>query len=312
MLFFSSRSRSRIEKDDVEEALIREIEESLKDGINPGPADAASDQSENLPSNPFRFVLHYLRYYRWPLLAMVLLELGQAACQILIPKAVQLLIDSAALLRGRPDVSIWTELSGPMKFFVILNIGILIFSRSSGALLVMVGPALQAAGAKQSLPISAGPFAAILHGELCGVALQPRLGSVDGSKPLAVDDSFRLLAGHGHPGGFPGPARAGSFRSRSGAGFVDAGIRRRLLCARDALPGIREGVCSLAKRSERSDRGRCHECDELEALRAHGFRAPAPAALSGSRSSGCASHILVHGTHALVSVHRHPVAYRSA
>ena len=143
MLFFSSRSRSRIDKDDVEEALIREIEESLKDGINPGPADAASDQSENLPSNPFRFVLHYLRHYRWPLLAMVLLELGQAACQILIPKAVQLLIDSAALLRGRPDVSIWTELSGPMKFFVILNIGILIFSRSSGALLVMIGPSLR-------------------------------------------------------------------------------------------------------------------------------------------------------------------------
>ena len=143
MLFFSSRSRSRIDKDDVEEALIREIEESLKDGINPGPADAASDQSENLPSNPFRFVLHYLRHYRWPLLAMVLLELGQAACQILIPKAVQLLIDSAALLRGRPDVSLWTELSGPIKFFVILNIGILIFSRSSGALLVMIGPSLR-------------------------------------------------------------------------------------------------------------------------------------------------------------------------
>jgi ATP-binding cassette subfamily B protein len=143
MLFFSSRTRSRIDKDDVEEALIREIEESLKDGINPGPADAASDQSENLPSNPFRFVLHYLRHYRWPLLAMVLLELGQAACQILIPKAVQLLIDSAALLRGRPDVSLWTELSGPIKFFVILNIGILIFSRSSGALLVMIGPSLR-------------------------------------------------------------------------------------------------------------------------------------------------------------------------
>ena len=143
MLFFSSRTRSRIDKDDVEEALIREIEESLKDGTNPGPGDAASDQNENLPSNPFRFVLYYLRHYRWPLLAMVLLELGQAACQILIPKAVQLLIDSAALLRGRPDVSLWTELSGPIKFFVILNIGILIFSRSSGALLVMIGPSLR-------------------------------------------------------------------------------------------------------------------------------------------------------------------------
>ena len=86
MLFFSSRNRSRIEKDDVEEALIREIEESLKDGINPGPADAASDQSETPPSSPFRFVLHYLRYYQWPLLAMVLLELGQAAVRSSSPR----------------------------------------------------------------------------------------------------------------------------------------------------------------------------------------------------------------------------------
>src|SRR4026208_192947 len=115
MLFFSSRTRSRIEKDDVEEALIREIEESLKDGINPSPADVASDQSENLPSNPFRFVLYYLRYYRWPLLAMVLLELGQAACQILIPKAVQLLIDSASALVDGAGQSVWTALADPME-----------------------------------------------------------------------------------------------------------------------------------------------------------------------------------------------------
>jgi ATP-binding cassette subfamily B protein len=143
MLFTSSRTRSRLQKDDVEEALIRDIEESLRNGIEPETADATTDQTEAPPSSPFRFVLHYLRYYQWPLLTMVLLELGQAVCQILIPKAVQRLIDSAALLQGRPDVSIWTALAGPLKFFVILNLGILIFSRCSGSILVMVGPVLR-------------------------------------------------------------------------------------------------------------------------------------------------------------------------
>jgi ATP-binding cassette subfamily B protein len=87
-------------------------------------------------------VLHYLRYYKWPLLGIVLLELGQAASQILIPKAVQQLIDSAASL-PQTGVSVWTALAGPLKLFVLLNFGILIFSRCSGALLVTVGPVLR-------------------------------------------------------------------------------------------------------------------------------------------------------------------------
>src|SRR5262245_55213830 len=125
MLFTSSRSQIRQHKEEVEEALIREIEESLRDGIDEAPSDPLNDTSEDLPSKPFRFVLHYLRHYRWPLLTIVLLELGQAACQILIPKAVQRLIDSAAVLQGRTDLSIWTALGGPLKFFVLLNLGIL-------------------------------------------------------------------------------------------------------------------------------------------------------------------------------------------
>jgi ATP-binding cassette subfamily B protein len=87
-------------------------------------------------------VLHFLRYYRWALVAMVLLELGQAACQILIPKAVQRLID-AVIAGGDPAASIWTSLAGPLRFFILLNLGILVFSRASGSILVMVGPALR-------------------------------------------------------------------------------------------------------------------------------------------------------------------------
>jgi len=112
MLFSSSRSQSQLQKEEIEEALIREIEDSLRDD---GKTDAAdNDQSEPLPSSPMRFVLHFLSYYRWPLLGIVLLEFGQALCQILIPKAVQRLIDAAAPLQGQADVSVWTALSGPL------------------------------------------------------------------------------------------------------------------------------------------------------------------------------------------------------
>jgi ATP-binding cassette subfamily B protein len=103
-------------------------------------AETAAPQP--LPARPFRFVLHFLGYYKWALSAMAICELGQAACQILIPKAVQRLID-AVLLHDRASGSVWATLSGPMWFFVVLNIGILAFSRSSGTLLVLVGPALR-------------------------------------------------------------------------------------------------------------------------------------------------------------------------
>jgi ATP-binding cassette subfamily B protein len=128
---------------EAEDAFIQEIESSLREDGGPGGLSPPAEAAETVPPHPFRFVLHYLRFYRWPLLAMALLELGQAACQILIPKAVQRLIDAASGLAGGSGVSVWTALSEPMKFFVLLNLGILVFSRSSGAILVMLGPALR-------------------------------------------------------------------------------------------------------------------------------------------------------------------------
>jgi ATP-binding cassette subfamily B protein len=97
---------------------------------------------ESLPSKSFRFVLHFLGYYKRVLTAMALLELGQATCQILIPKAIQGLIDAAVRAEGASG-SVWTVLAEPMTFFVLLNAGILVFSRSSGTLLVLTGPALR-------------------------------------------------------------------------------------------------------------------------------------------------------------------------
>jgi len=138
-------SRSTIQSDKAEDAFIREIEGSLREEGGLGSLGGAGEAgiAEPLPGQPFRFVLYFLKYYKWPLLAMAALELGQAACQILIPKAVKGLIDVASTLSGNAAASVWTTLAEPLKFFVILNIGILVFSRSSGSILVMVGPALR-------------------------------------------------------------------------------------------------------------------------------------------------------------------------
>jgi ATP-binding cassette subfamily B protein len=128
---------------EAEDAFIQEIENSLREDGGLSRFDSSPETFEGLPSHPFRFVLHYLKYYVWALLLMALLELGQAACQILIPKAVQRLIDAASALADGATQSVWPALADPMKFFVLLNVGILIFSRSSGSTLVMVGPALR-------------------------------------------------------------------------------------------------------------------------------------------------------------------------
>jgi ATP-binding cassette subfamily B protein len=108
-----------------------------------GMPDREEDAPEALPAHPGAFVRYFLGFYTWPLAAMALLEFAQAACQILIPKALQQLIDSATPLAGTDGGLIWTSLRAPLWFFVSLSIGILVFSRSSGAILVMLGPALR-------------------------------------------------------------------------------------------------------------------------------------------------------------------------
>src|SRR5690606_2224952 len=102
-------------------------------GLHSGPGIfTVAGEPDDLPSSPRRFVLHFVGYYRWAIGAMAVFELGQAACQILIPKAIQGLID-AVLGFDAGAGSVWAGLSRPMTFFVLLNLGILVFSRSSGA-----------------------------------------------------------------------------------------------------------------------------------------------------------------------------------
>lgn len=74
---------------------------------------------------------------------MFLLELGQAGCQIMIPYAIKKLIDVHMAETLDSNVSIFAHYREPLILFVSLSLGILIFSRASGAMLVMVGPSLR-------------------------------------------------------------------------------------------------------------------------------------------------------------------------
>lgn len=95
-----------------------------------------------LPEMPLAFVLHFVRVY-WPaVLAVALLECGQSTSAILMPYAIKQIMDTvaAAQASGR---DIWQMVADPLWFFAALNLGVVLFSRGSGVILVMLGPALR-------------------------------------------------------------------------------------------------------------------------------------------------------------------------
>lgn len=73
---------------------------------------------------------------------MVILEASQASCSILLPYAIKQIMDAVAEAQSqaRPVLDL---LENPLWFFALLNFGIVLFSRASGALLVLIGPALR-------------------------------------------------------------------------------------------------------------------------------------------------------------------------
>ena len=73
---------------------------------------------------------------------MVGLEAGQAACSILLPYAIKQIMDAVATAQSL-QTSVWIQAESPLWLFVLLNLGIVLFSRASGAILVMLGPSLR-------------------------------------------------------------------------------------------------------------------------------------------------------------------------
>ncbi|MDJ0778153.1 MAG: ABC transporter ATP-binding protein [Gammaproteobacteria bacterium] len=95
-----------------------------------------------LSRSPLRFALYFYLKSRWTLAAMFVFEAAQAACTILLPYAIKEIID-AVTLANRTGADIFVTAQDALILFALLNLGIVLFSRASGAMLVLTGPKLR-------------------------------------------------------------------------------------------------------------------------------------------------------------------------
>ena len=95
-----------------------------------------------LPDRPLPFCLRYVRRYAAFVCAMVVLEAGQSGCSILLPYAIKQMMDAVAAAHAGAG-EVWEVVRAPFWLFAALNLGVVLCSRASGTLLVMLGPALR-------------------------------------------------------------------------------------------------------------------------------------------------------------------------
>ena len=102
-----------------------------------------AEDAPRLSRSPWRFVLYFYLKSRNTLAAIFVFEAAQAACTILLPYAVKEIID-AVTLANQTGADIFTASKDALILFALLNLGIVLFSRASGAMLVLTGPFLRA------------------------------------------------------------------------------------------------------------------------------------------------------------------------
>ncbi|MDH5353632.1 MAG: ABC transporter ATP-binding protein/permease, partial [Gammaproteobacteria bacterium] len=95
-----------------------------------------------LSRTPWRFALYFYLKSRYTLAAIFVFEAAQAACTILLPYAVKEIIDAVTLAKDT-NLDIFATAQNALILFAALNLGIVLFSRASGAMLVMTGPKLR-------------------------------------------------------------------------------------------------------------------------------------------------------------------------
>lgn len=94
-----------------------------------------------LPTRTVPFIVYCLRQFRGLMLLMLIFETGQAATSILVPYAVKAVMDAVAL-QPRVD-DIWLAFERPLLLLAGLAIAEILFSRASGAVLIIMGPRLR-------------------------------------------------------------------------------------------------------------------------------------------------------------------------
>lgn len=95
-----------------------------------------------LSRSPWRFALYFYLKSRYTLMAIFVFEAVQAACTIMLPYAVKEIIDAVTLAKEK-NLDIFDTAENGLILFAVLNLGIVLFSRASGAMLVMTGPKLR-------------------------------------------------------------------------------------------------------------------------------------------------------------------------
>ena len=104
----------------------------------------STEMPPKLPRHPLPFAWHFIKKFKWPWLAMLILDAGQAGSQILLSSAIKNIIDIInSLERGLSQEEVFSYVGGAIWTFVGLSLGVLIFSRSSGTLMVYLSPALR-------------------------------------------------------------------------------------------------------------------------------------------------------------------------
>ncbi|WP_233144528.1 ABC transporter ATP-binding protein [Methyloprofundus sedimenti] len=106
------------------------------------PAQIENTEAPPLPATSFGFCFRYVTAYLWGILLMAALEAGQAACSILLPYAIKQIMDAVTLAHTL-KIDVWTKVESPLWLFGLLNLGIVLFSRASGSILIMLGPTLR-------------------------------------------------------------------------------------------------------------------------------------------------------------------------
>ncbi|MGV6818404.1 MAG: ABC transporter ATP-binding protein [Thiotrichales bacterium] len=102
-----------------------------------------AEDAPSLSSHPLKFAFYFYKQIRFALAAIFAFEAAQAACTILLPYAIKKIIDAVTLAQSTGANVFDTAWDG-LVLFAWLNLGIVVFSRASGAVLVMSGPKLRA------------------------------------------------------------------------------------------------------------------------------------------------------------------------
>lgn len=107
----------------------------------PDPDFRRAAAAPPLPTSTVAFIVYCLRGFGWLLIAMLILEAGQATGSILVPYAIKALMDAVAKQPQAADL--WQTFQQPLLLLAGLNLAEILFSRGSGAVLIIMGPRLR-------------------------------------------------------------------------------------------------------------------------------------------------------------------------